>query len=288
MDAVALVFGDEQVVPEGIRLGSLVGTNHDRTGLVKQTSLDQVSFEGLKTGIHLGHGAVHVEGRGTRVALDAVRNVGCEGMVGCIAAHVAGDTSVRYGGVVGARASGNIRRTTNTHQNRCFRTVVRTPMRAVDLDGPIGSRGGDGCARLVTIGAQVTLAAVICRSWQRIKRNCCRGFEREVGIGIGGVDLMAGAAIDAGRVRINGLKVIRVRFPGCHAIAEANTGMATGAGCATASNTEGDTGRMDGSAVGCRRSIDQGRVIVALGTGQFGSLGGSTGWTLAPAGPAGP
>jgi hypothetical protein len=122
----------------------------------------------------------------------------------------------------------NSESTTDTEEQRSFWTMVATPMGAGDTDLAI-RRGGERSALLVAVGAQVAHTAIE-GSIHSFELNGSSGFQGEVILGIGGVDLMTGAAIDPSRIRICGLNVSR-QGPGRNAGTKADARMACGTGC---------------------------------------------------------
>ncbi len=72
---------------------------------------------------------------------------------------------------------------------------------AVNIDLAISSGSGNGPACLVAVGAQVSHAAVEGRTGRKLG-NRGDGSQGEVGLGVGGMDLLAGTAILSGGVRI--------------------------------------------------------------------------------------
>ncbi len=155
----------------------------------------------------------------------------------------------------------NITAAAQTEQHCALRAVVGAPVRAADIDHAIRICFSNRSARLVAVGAQVSFAAVIDCVFQSEEHHRGGGLQSPVRGGVAGVDLVAGAAVLAGRVGISNLDCVWGEPLGNHS-AEAAAGVTsdtTGA-CST---LEGFTGSMHGLAPAGLLPGDQRRVIVA-------------------------
>jgi hypothetical protein len=121
-------------------------------------------------------------------------------------------------------------------------------------------------ASLVTVGAQIAIAAIESRT----TGNCGHrgsGFQSEVSLGVGGMDLVAGAAILMGRVGIAGFDLAEV-LAGCNSSTESSAGMTECAGLISTFLNEGSALTMQRFLPIGFLATDEGCVIMALSTSQ--------------------
>jgi hypothetical protein len=121
---------------------------------------------------------------------------------------------------------------TYAEEHRSLKTVVRTPVGAVHINLTIDRRG-ESPSRLVAVDAQISETGV--EGLSALKQDHgFGGLEGEIGRGVGGVDLVTGAAILAGWVWISSLDLIRVE-PRSNSRTETCAGVTSCAATATSS-----------------------------------------------------
>ncbi len=199
--AVILV-GQQDVVPGSLGLFSRVGSS-DRSG-VRVTFLHQaicyeVAQKGIEFFFNFGLQAVDVKVLSIGMAAGA-GSYGWRKGVGTaltkVAAHagILDHRVVRTGGAFSFGASA-----ADTHYNRDLWAVVRAIVRAGDID--IAFSGFlNGAARLVAGGAQVARATVKGHVESVQSNRFSLDRQSPVISRVGGVDLVAGAAVDGGNI----------------------------------------------------------------------------------------
>ena len=94
----------------------------------------------------------------------------------------------------------------HTEQHCALRAVVGAPVRAGDRNIAVGIRCSNLSARLVAVGAQVALAAIIGLVFESVERHWGGGLQSPVRFGVAGVNLVTGPAVLAGRIGISNLE----------------------------------------------------------------------------------
>jgi len=266
VNAVTLVFDSNvDVVPQGIRLRFGVRPGNDRTLGIEQAGGRQRCFEFGDLAIDLGLYSVDVECGGISMAGRAGRYIRCEGVV-FTGAHVAGNAGVLDRRGVHAGGACNGTGTTDAKQHVALRAVVWA--KAIgDIDLAFDSCGNKPTC-LVAVGAQVAHATVEgCAAGEHCHRG--GGLQGEVLDGVGGVDLVASAAVLAGGVWITSLKLVGGQSRSDHG-AETATGVTTGATFVGSLFYKGYTGSVQGQAPSGHFTGEQRGVVVAFGAGQIG------------------
>jgi hypothetical protein len=170
----------------------------------------------------------------------------------------------------------NSESTTDTKQQRGFWTMMTTPVGTIDLDFAIRG-GGESCALLVAVGAQIAHAAIE-GGIEGFELDGVCGPESKIIFGKGGVNLMAGAAIDVGGIWIGGLDVSGL-YSLRNAISETTARVTSvtnwPAACILIDGHPGghySTCTVDGRRPGILLARNHSGVIMALRAGQIGSL----------------
>ena len=275
MDAQTLIFVSDvnPVIQSGCNAFRSFGHSRVAIGgdVAEHAGIHQHLAKPIQVRLDFGLHAVDVEVFGIRMAGLAGFNARLKG-VASICAHVAGDAGIFHHRVVRA---GLAFRTGagNTKQHGALRAVVRSPVAGDPGDHTVRISLGEGAARLVAVGAQVALAAVEGRAFNRKQRHRIGGLQGPVVSGVGAVYLVAGAAVLAGWMRVSALNLARVLPCGDHS-AEASAGMAAGA-AGFGPTYVSFTGSVKGLAPGGLPPGDQGGVVVALGAGDIRNRAGS-------------
>ncbi len=196
----SILVCNEDPVPEGSSLVFGDGCDGRVTFLIQPAEGNQAFFQLVEHGLDFGLQTAEVEVFDIGVAALAGGYVRLKEVVG-VFTSVAGDTGVFHHRVVRAGAAFHITGASNAEQHSALSTVVRTPVGAGDFDFAV-NRICNPAPRLVAVGAQVALAAVVSHAFKCIKRNRVSGFQRPVCTCVGGVYLVAGTAVLAGRVWI--------------------------------------------------------------------------------------
>ena len=147
MDAIALVFQDKEIVPEGSRLRFGVVANDNHTVFIEQALALQGNLDLIEFVLDLGLHTIDVKARGISMALNAGGDIGRKGVAGIWTGttQVAGDAGVFHSRVVGRRLACNSTRAAHTEDQRGFRTVMTTPVGAGNADLAIRRCRGRPC-----------------------------------------------------------------------------------------------------------------------------------------------
>ena len=231
MNATAGILLDDFIVPDRRGCCFIPGTRDHLACFIEQTSGSQSGLEFSHPLIHSGLDTIDVVTLGIRMAFLALCELGFHHMIVAFT-HMAAHTGVLNHGIVRAGLAFDTE-AAGTEQDIALNAQVCIKAR---VGGCV--LGRIGCvneishiaACLVAVGAQVTGATVEGQTAYNLRYGGIR-FQSPVVAGLGGVDLMAGAAVLVGRVGITGFDFGEV-LPGSDHGAERRAGVTASTGVA--------------------------------------------------------
>src|SRR3990172_2247869 len=221
--------------------------------------------------------AVHVKVLGIRMAGLTALHFGQVGVITLIS-HVAVHAGVLNRLIVRARTAAHTQ-STFAQQHRGWYAIVGAEPAGCNLN--VSSSDSGRCvADLMAIGAQIAFAAVEGTAGHFHQHRLFTSRQGEVGPGVGGVDVMAGAAVERRHVHHAYYRRVMRGQAGVNARLGALSTVTAGAG--------GTFPSYEGLARPVHRTLselrflrpNQGCVIVAFGAGQLGRCQCRTGFTL--------
>src|SRR5660398_101441 len=226
VDTQTSILGEHSPVPEGGGFCLGIGACDYPTFCIKQAIGLQSRFKLIELILDISLRTVDVEVINIAVASCAGCCVRLKGVV-VVLTQVAGYAGVAHQRVVYGGASLNVSAASDAKQHGALRTMVRTPVGAVNLGRVASHVIFKDVTDLVTVGAQVTFAAIIglAFDFEHLDRSGC--LEAPVGISVARVDVVTGTAVLASWFTTRSLHFVGALPSGDHG-AEAFAGVTAG------------------------------------------------------------